>query len=271
MKKYIKFKGDKINLVVLNYSENGRLAILAESQGEPYSDVTINLSDIELENNVVAINSICKSCGLEQKLIDEGIIEKIVKPIKYNYGVYDIAIINMEKLKEYDIYGLERYKQQEEKIKTYPKYNKEEMAEVGKKEGFIFVETSRGDNYIISKNDIADFIVKEAERCEHNVDMAMYVPHDRIEEPILTTCGYFLDKINPKLREEIIDRLVELQTTDTKPKDVKVFDNYIFSQMEIEEFGEKRGETIQFDKFYKQYYPESNIENKISEEEEEEF
>ncbi len=139
------------------------------------------------------------------------------------------------------------------KKEYYKKYTREEMADIVKNKGFYFVETSNGDSYEIQKDDIADFIVLETIRCKQRVDMWIYVPNTN-SKPILITFGWFIDKVKPKLREEIIDRLVKLQTMKIKPREVKIFDNEIFMKMELEEFGEEEGKTIQFDKFFRQYY-----------------
>ena len=146
------------------------------------------------------------------------------------------------------------------KYNSYELYTREEMSEIAKKEGFLFVITSNNDKYEIRKSDVADFIVLEAERCYQDVDIEMYVPNPDIQEPFASTYGYFLNRINQKFREEIIKRLVELQTTDTKPNKVKVFDNDIFNEMSLEELGEEEGKTLQYDKFYKKYYQQHKIE-----------
>ena len=146
------------------------------------------------------------------------------------------------------------------KYNSYELYTREEMSEIAKKEGFLFVITSNNDKYEIRKSDVADFIVLEAERCYQDVDIEMYVPNPDIQEPFASTYGYFLNRINQKFREEIIKRLVELQTTDIKPKKVKVFDNDIFHEMSLEELGEEEGKTLQYDKFYKKYYQQHKIE-----------
>lgn len=143
---------------------------------------------------------------------------------------------------------------------SYELYTREEMSEIAKKEGVLFVITSNYDKYEIRKSDVADFIVVEAERCYQDVDIEMYVPNPDIQEPFVSTYGYFLNRINQKFREEIIKRLVELQTTDIKPKKVKVFDNDIFHEMSLEELGEEEGKTLQYDKFYKKYYQQHKIE-----------
>ena len=152
----------------------------------------------------------------------------------------------MQRKKYYDLYEL---------------YTREEMSEIAKKEGFLFVETSNGDNYEIRKSDVADFIVLEAERCGYAVDIEMYVPNYYIEEPFVSTYGYFLNRVNQSFREEIIERLIKLQTTNTKPRKVKVFDNDIFEKMTLQELGEEEVKTLQYDKFYKKYYQQPKIEN----------
>lgn len=139
-------------------------------------------------------------------------------------------------------------------MKEYEKYTRKEMSNIARNKGFVFVETSLGDNYIIKKDDICDFIMQESERQGHSVNMKMYVPNPDIEKPFLSTVGCFLDKINNNYRKEIIEKLIKLQTGQIKPEKVKVFNNDIFSKMSLEEFGEKQGETIQFDKFFKKYY-----------------
>ena len=139
-------------------------------------------------------------------------------------------------------------------MKEYKKYTRKEMSNIAKNEGFVFVETSLGEDYIIKKSDICDFIMQEAERQRHAVDMAMYVPNPDITKPFLTTIGCFLDKINQNYRKEIIEKLIKLQIHRIKAKEVKVFDNDIFCKMSLEELGEQKGKTIQFDKFFKKYY-----------------
>ena len=139
-------------------------------------------------------------------------------------------------------------------MKEYKKYTRKEMSDIAKNEGFVFAETSLGENYIIKKNDICDFIMQESEKQGYAVNIKMYVPNPYIEEPFVTTIGGFLDKINQNYRKEIIDKLISLQTYRIKAKRVKVFDNDIFCKMSLEELGEQKGKTIQFDKFFKKYY-----------------
>ncbi len=143
------------------------------------------------------------------------------------------------------------------KYNSYELYTREEMSEIARGEGFLFVETSNDDFYEIRKSDVADFIMLESERCGHSVGIKMYVPNPMIKEPFVSTYGCFFSQF----RNEIIERLVKLQTTDMKPNPVKVFDNCVFRYMLVEELGEDEGMTVQFDRVFKKYYKQQEVEN----------
>ena len=147
------------------------------------------------------------------------------------------------------------------KYNSYELYTREEMSKIAKEDGYLIVQTSNYDSYIINKNDVADFIMQESEKNGYSVDINMYIPKNKGRLLLLSTCGCFLDKINQNFRNEIIDRLVELQTTDTKPRDVKVLDNEIFLEMSLEEIGQNKELTAQYDKFYKKYFEPQEMED----------
>lgn len=112
---------------------------------------------------------------------------------------------------------------------TYRKYTKNELLEILKKDGILFVKTNLGNKCIIKKGDLADFIILETERKGHAVEISFFMPG--ISGVVMSTYGWFLNKANPVLRKEMIDRLVLLQTTEKKPKKVKTFDTDIFENM----------------------------------------
>lgn len=141
----------------------------------------------------------------------------------------------------------------------YKVYSKKQMLNIIKTEGFVFVDNNFGDHFIIRISDIPDFIILEAIRTGHTSELEMYIPG--VDEPVLTTYGWFLNRINPLLREEIINRLVLLQTTNTKPKNVKIFDNDIFIALSTEEKGIENGEVKNFDRFYRKYVYAQNVHN----------
>lgn len=131
----------------------------------------------------------------------------------------------------------------------YKKYTKNELLKILKDDGILFVKTSLGDRYIIKKNDLADFIILEAQRTGHTAEMSFFMPG--IAGAVITTYGWFLNKANPILREEIINRLVLLQTTDKKPKNVKVFDTDTFYKMV--DNNEVDNDIENYDTLYKKY------------------
>lgn len=145
-----------------------------------------------------------------------------------------------------------------EEIK-YKTYIKKQMLKIIQTEGFVFVDTSLDDHFIIRMRDIADFIILESIRTGHSAEITMYIPG--VDNPVLSTFGCYLNKVNPLLREEIIERLVLLQTTDTKPKKVKIFDNDMFIALSSEEKGIINGKVKNFDKFYKKYVYAQNVHN----------
>ena len=133
----------------------------------------------------------------------------------------------------------------------YKEYTKRQMLNIIKKMPILFVETSLNDAYIIRKKDIIDFIVLEAIRTKHHIEMEFYMPG--IDEPVVTTYGWYLNTINPLLRKEIIHRLILLQTRKRKPKKVKILNNTIFNNMSAIEMGIIDGKIKDFDKLYGKY------------------
>lgn len=118
-KKTLKLKGEELFLQISQYRNNGNLAVLAYTEEEPYGNITINLSGYWLDENEGFIDPIIKHLGLEDELIKKGIIKEIKSTVKYNMGEYDWAVFDMEKLKEYDSVGMEKYKKLIEKEEEF--------------------------------------------------------------------------------------------------------------------------------------------------------
>ena len=132
---------------------------------------------------------------------------------------------------------------------NYNKYSKKEFLKILDEDGILFVETSLGNRCIIKKSDIADFIMLESTKTGHTADMSFFMPG--ISGPVITTFGCFLNKANPVFREEIIDRLVLLQTTYTEPTNIKVFDTDTFFDMV--DNNEISNDIKNFNKLYQKY------------------
>ena len=100
------------------------------------------------------------------------------------------------------------------------------------KEKYVYVDDGMTE-VIIKKEDISDYIVYINRECGLT-DLKMF---DSDGQQILNTLGEFLDKCNPIIREEIIDRLVNLQTGEEEPKEVKTIDEYMWEKLtnELEE------------------------------------
>lgn len=104
-----------LELNVLNYTNNSRIAVSLVGE-EGYDVVTINLSDLPICTTSDAfinadINRI-NSMGFNfiDILKDLGIIEKSYGTVNYNYGNYEYVKFDLDKIKEYDEIGVEKYK-----------------------------------------------------------------------------------------------------------------------------------------------------------------
>lgn len=97
------YKGEDLYLVMANYVDNGRLYLgLENEERENYCDITINLSDIpEIGDMVVFLNGDISN-ELKKELRNIGLISNPIQRMPYNYGLYDIVIVNKEALKDYD-------------------------------------------------------------------------------------------------------------------------------------------------------------------------
>lgn len=112
-------------------------------------------------------------------------------------------------------------------------YDENEVRQIiENKEKYVYVDDGMTE-VIIKKEDIPDYIVYINRECGIT-DLKMF---DSDGQQILNTLGEFLDKCNPIIREEIIDRLVNLQTGEEEPKEVKTIDEYMWEKLtnEIEE------------------------------------
>lgn len=73
------------------------------------------------------------------------------------------------------------------------------------------------DEFVVKYNDLPDFIVDMSRYMGNNCSLKVYKFPAESMTPIVTTIGEFLDKCDAKVREDIIDRLIAVQTIeDTK-------------------------------------------------------
>ena len=58
------------------------------------------------------------------------------------------------------------------------------------------------------------------------MDLKIYDFDGGISKPLLSTFGIYLNKCDPNVRKDIIERLVKLQTNEEKIKKYKLIDEY---------------------------------------------
>ena len=110
-------------------------------------------------------------------------------------------------------------------------YTEEEIKELIKSKEELYYVDDGVDEAIIKFEDIPDFIVDY----NRNFDMRnlkFYKVGKDVYEPDITTMGEYLDRINPDLRERMIDRLIALQTNEAEIKKYKIIDEDVYSNVE---------------------------------------
>ena len=106
--------------------------------------------------------------------------------------------------------------------KLLNQYNKDEIKEIlTSNERLVYVDT--GNEEIVSKyNDLPDIIVDINDKIgSTNLTVMEF---DNPSKILLTTFGPFLNKCDPDVRKDIIDRLNNLQQGIEEIKDYKVID-----------------------------------------------
>ncbi len=112
--KIIEFNQGKAILRVSNYQYGNRLyvgAIMIEDN-EPFGDITVNLLDLPISDSAEGfIDDLVNSdtFDLIPKLKELGIIKESYGKVNCNYGSYEYVKFDLEKLKEYDKDGVEKY------------------------------------------------------------------------------------------------------------------------------------------------------------------
>ncbi len=127
----------------------------------------------------------------------------------------------------------------EEQLKFY---DKNEIKQILKsKERLVYVDNGI-DEVVIKYKDIPDFIVDVNERLGMS-DLKVFDFHNPTSTPLLSTYGEFLNQCDPKVREDIIDRLVKLQTGAEKCREYKVIDEDILEETKEEMKQEKQAKN----------------------------
>lgn len=111
-------------------------------------------------------------------------------------------------------------------------YSEKEIMNILKNKERLVIVDDGIDDAVIKYEDLPDFIVDISIKTGYTTNLKVYDFHNISMNPILTTIGQFLDKCNPLVREDIIDRLVKLQTNEEEIKDYKLIDTYMLENVE---------------------------------------
>ena len=104
-------------------------------------------------------------------------------------------------------------------------YNEEEIKQLlNSDEKLVYIDN--GSEEIVARyEDLPDIIVDINDKLGYGEDLKVYdFKNFDIDNPLLTTFGPFLNKCNPNVRRDIIDRLASLQMGELEVKDYKVID-----------------------------------------------
>lgn len=104
-------------------------------------------------------------------------------------------------------------------------YNEEEIKQLlNSDERLVYIDN--GSEEIVARyEDLPDIIVDINDKLGYGEDLKVYdfQNHD-MDNPLLTTFGPFLNKCDPNVRKDIIDRLASLQQGEMEVKEYKVID-----------------------------------------------
>jgi len=113
-------------------------------------------------------------------------------------------------------------------------YNEDEIKQLlNDKVKMVYIDNG-SEEFVARYEDLPDIIVDLNEKLGHTENLKVYDFDNLIlNEPILTTIGYFLDKCDPNVRADIIDRLIGLQQGEIEVKDYKVIDEDMLDDVRI--------------------------------------
>lgn len=104
--------GDK-NIKVYDYVNGNRLAIFLTDDEGDFSDITVNLTDTIINDIDEGFINSNFDTDNGRKFIDKlktmGIIKHSYGFINYNMGSYELVKFDLDKLKEYDKVGVNKY------------------------------------------------------------------------------------------------------------------------------------------------------------------
>lgn len=113
-------------------------------------------------------------------------------------------------------------------------YNEDEIKELlNSKERLVYIDNG-SEEFVARYVDLPDIIVDVNEKLGHTENLKVYdFNNPDMNNPLLTTIGYFLDKCDPSVRNDIIERLIGLQKSEIEVKDYKVIDEDMLDDIKM--------------------------------------
>ena len=104
-------------------------------------------------------------------------------------------------------------------------YSKEEIEQLlNSNERLVYIDNG-SEEFVARYEDLPDIIVDINDKLGQGKDLKVYdFEHPNMDNPLLTTFGPFLNKCDPNVRKDIIDRLADLQHGYKNVKEYKVID-----------------------------------------------
>lgn len=112
-------------------------------------------------------------------------------------------------------------------------YNEEEIRKIINDNVKLVYVDDGYEEFIARYEDLPDIIVDLNVKNGYSKNFQVYSFNNYFSEPLLTTSGYFLNKCDPNVRKDIIDRLVNLQQEVEQVKDYKIINEDLFDDIKI--------------------------------------
>lgn len=113
-------------------------------------------------------------------------------------------------------------------------YNEKEIKDLLNSDTRLVYIDNDSEEFVARYEDLPDIIVDVNEKLGYTENLRVYdFDNPNLDKPILTTMGYFLDKCDPDVRKDIIDRLSGLQQGEIEIKDYKVIDEDMLDDVRI--------------------------------------
>lgn len=122
-------------------------------------------------------------------------------------------------------------------------YSSNEIRKIIKSGEELYFMDDGTNEFVVKKQDIPHIIV-DLNLKYGSIDLKFYEVSSSEFKPVLTTMGFYLDRVKQDLREIIIDRLISLQTGEKRPRKYKLIDSDIYlrikNKMSIEQYIEEK-------------------------------